>query len=228
MALFAIGDIHGCSTALDLILESFHLGPGDTVVTLGDHVDRGPDSSGVLERLIAMHRTGRLVALRGNHELMMLEAREDPASEAAWRQVGGDATLASYGDRIGADDQQQRMLSDVPESHWDFICNDCLDYWECETHFFVHANAYPDYPLFEQPDYMLFWEKFNEPPVHVSGKIMVCGHTCQKSGVPLNIGHAICLDTWAYGRGWLSCLNIETGEVWQANQAGMTRQLSLR
>jgi serine/threonine protein phosphatase 1 len=51
----------------------------------------------------------------------------------------------------------------------------------------------------------------------------VCGHTSQKSGVPLNIGHAICIDTWAYGKGWLTCLDVISGRVWQANQNAEVR-----
>jgi serine/threonine protein phosphatase 1 len=52
---------------------------------------------------------------------------------------------------------------------------------------------------------------------------MVCGHTAQKSGEPLNLGWAVCIDTWVYGRGWLSCLEPATGRVWQANQRGEHR-----
>ena len=56
---------------------------------------------------------------------------------------------------------------------------------------------------------------------------MVCGHTIQESGEPANNGDAICIDTWAYGEGWLSCLDVESGTVWQANEAGETRMVSL-
>ena len=56
---------------------------------------------------------------------------------------------------------------------------------------------------------------------------MVCGHTSQKTGVPLNIGHAICIDTWACGDGWLTCFDVNNGTIRQANQAGQTRVLTL-
>jgi serine/threonine protein phosphatase 1 len=95
--------------------------------------------------------------------------------------------------------------------------------FETESHFFVHANAYSDYALDEQPDYMLYWEPFGEPAPHESGKIMVCGHTSQKSGKPKNLGRAVCIDTWAYGDGWLTCLDVDSGMYWQANQRGETR-----
>lgn len=122
---------------------------------------------------------------------------------------------------------RRRSRLDIPDAHWDFLANQLLPYFETETHFFVHANAYPDLALADQPDFMLYWERYNDPPPHESGKTMVCGHTSQKTGLPVSNGHAICIDTWAYGGGWLSCLNVESGEIWQANQRGETRRLWL-
>jgi serine/threonine protein phosphatase 1 len=219
MRTFAIGDIHGCSHAFDLLLEAIDLQPTDLLITLGDYVDRGPDSRGVLDRIIKLQSTVRLVALRGNHEIMMLEARDDFMRAMQWVQVGGLETLESY-DSLEPD----ALLKNVPEEHWTFMEETCVPYYETETHFFVHANAYPDMPLEEQPEYMLYWERFNKSMPHVSGKRMICGHTSQKSGVPLNYGYAICIDTWAYGKGWLTCLDVMSGHMWQANQAGQQRE----
>jgi len=216
--ILAIGDIHGCSVALETLLAALELTPADTIVTLGDYGDRGPDTCGVLDRLIALGRTHHLVPLRGNHDLMMMQARDGGGYMADWRQCGGDTTLDSYGG----------SLEFVPNEHWRFLEDQCVAYWESETHFFVHANAYPDMPIHEQPNYMLYWCKFNNPPVHESGKIMVCGHTSQKNGLPLNLGHAVCIDTYAHGEeGWLSCLDIATGIITQANQSRETRHLRL-
>jgi serine/threonine protein phosphatase 1 len=78
-------------------------------------------------------------------------------------------------------------------------------------------------PLDEQPDFMLLWEQFNDPLPHQSGKIMVCGHTPQYSGRPKHLGHAVCIDTWAHGQGWLTCLDVATGRYWQANEMGERR-----
>ena len=212
----AIGDIHGCATALDALLQAVGLRDDDVVVTLGDYVDRGPDSKGVIDRLLELDRTHRLVALRGNHEIMMVGARDDPAADG-WLDVGGDAALLSYGGG----------LNDVPETHWRFI-EGLRPYFETDGHFFVHANAFPDMPLAEQPDFMRYWEFLAEAVVpHESGKTMVCGHTSQKSGLPRNLGHAVCIDTWACGRGWLTCLHVESGRIWQAKQSGETRTLWL-
>ena len=76
MRVLAIGDIHGCSKALDTILAAVQLRPDDQIITLGDYIDRGPDSMGVIERLLALRRLNQVTCLRGNHEQMMLEARK--------------------------------------------------------------------------------------------------------------------------------------------------------
>lgn len=219
MRYLAIGDIHGCFKALTTLAESVPIKPDDIVITLGDYVNRGPNSCAVLDWLIARHRQGTLIALRGNHEVMMMQARADDDAFRTWLKCGGDATLASYSpfDDCG-------RLVDVLDSHWDFLENHTHKFLETDTHFFVHANAYAELPLAEQPDFMLFWESFNDPPPHESGKIMVCGHTSQKSGQPRNIGHAVCIDTWACGRGWLTCLDVASGQYWQADQQGETRR----
>ena len=224
MRYLAIGDIHGCFKALTTLAEFVPFYPHDVVITLGDYVDRGPNSRAVLDWLIFWKQRNKLVALRGNHELMMLSARRSSEELSYWTGVGGDATLASYSARADSEVRpfQHNQLTNVPESHWQFL-QETLPFFETERHFFVHANAQADCPLSEQPDYMLYWEPFVAPPPHQSGKVMVCGHTSQKTGRPLSIGHAICIDTWAYGKGWLTCLDVETGEYWQANQQGETR-----
>jgi serine/threonine protein phosphatase 1 len=212
MRVLAIGDIHGCIVSFETLLAAIAPKPEDLIVTLGDYVDRGPSSRDVIERLIGLQRTGRLVAITGNHDQMMLDARTGEPEKLWWLDDYGVETLASYA-RSGTG-----SLADVPESHWRFLERDCRSWYETDTHFFVHANAYPDVPLSEQPIYMLRWESFGEPSPHSSGKIMVCGHTSQKSGRPVNLGHAICIDTYAHGGGWLTCLDAKSGRVWQANE----------
>ena len=218
MRHLAVGDIHGCFKALTTLAAFVPFAPDDVVITLGDYVNRGPDSCVVLDWLIAYASRNKLVPLRGNHDVMMLQARESDQAFTEWLKCGGDATLGSYSP---FDDPGR--LADIPDSHWDFLEQQTRAWFEIDSHFFVHANAYPDYPLEEQPDLMLFWESFNDPPPHESGKIMVCGHTSQKSGKPKNIGHAVCIDTWACGKGWLTCLDVGSGKYWQANQHGETR-----
>ena len=220
--ILSIGDIHGCDTALKTLVEFVPVLDNDLLVTLGDYVDRGPHSCQVLDWLIQRHETGQLVALRGNHELMMLDAREGEDMLSGWRSVGGDATLQSYA-RPG----KEGCLGDVPPGHWEFLQYHTQRYYETATHFFVHANVLPDWPLEEQPDEVIFWQKFHDTPPHLSGKIMICGHTPQVTYLPRNIGHAVCLDTWIYRNGWLTCLDPVTGEYWQANQCGESRRGTL-
>jgi serine/threonine protein phosphatase 1 len=224
MRTLAIGDIHGCSLALRALLNAVKPKPDDLIVTLGDYVDRGPDSYHVIDQLLALHRTGRLVALRGNHEEMMLRARDARDGLTFWLECGGKETLASYSP-LG----DGGKFLDVPDEHWHFLEKTCVDWHEVDTHIFVHANAYPEVPMDEQPAHMLRWESIDGRGAapHVSGKVLVCGHTQQRSGLPLNLGHLVCIDTWAYGDGWLTCLDVGSGRVWQANQAERVRTLWL-
>lgn len=218
MRHLAIGDIHGCIVALRTLAEFAAFQPDDVVVTLGDYVDKGSDSRAVLDWLVDYQARGQLIALRGNHDILFLQARESRKASREWLDEGGDKTLRSYG---GGGDRDGLKL--VPDLHWQFLAS-THRYCETATHFFVHANAYHDLPLAEQPDYMLFWEKFNCPLPHQSGKVMVCGHTSQKTFAPVNVGHAVCLDTRCYGGGWLTCLDVDSGRLWQANEKGKTRE----
>jgi serine/threonine protein phosphatase 1 len=215
MRTWAIGDIHGCLTALQNLEDEIRFGPEDTIITLGDYVDRGPDSRGVLDHLIALGQRSDLVPLRGNHEVMMLAARFHPATLEAWLDCGGFETLESYGP--GA-------FHDVPEAHWRFL-EGTRRYHETDTHIFVHASVNPRSEMARQPDTTLFWERITpQTQAHLSGRRVICGHTPQPDGVPLNLGHSICIDTHAYGSGWLTCLHLETGAYWQGNQTGQIRQ----
>ncbi len=228
MRLLAIGDIHGCLTAFTTLLDAVRLQPEDRIVALGDYVDRGPDSRGVLDRLIALHDAGQLISLRGNHDVMMLEARKD--ADPLWLACGGVQTLRSYGaterqieDAIEGKGRIEDLLAGVPAEHWQFLEEDCVRWYETERHIFVHACVDPDLPLDEQSDDMLYWQKLLYPCRHVSGKTMICGHTRQKSGVPLDLGASICIDTNIYEGGWLTCLDVLSGRLWQANERGETR-----
>jgi serine/threonine protein phosphatase 1 len=216
----AIGDIHGCVRALGQLLQEVQPQPKDVVVSLGDYIDRGPDSRGAIGRLLELRRHCVLIPILGNHDLMMLKARTDYSEFDQWLLSGGQDTMRSY----GVEPSWGLLTSAVPWNHWQFL-EGCEPYYQTLTHFFVHANAYPDLPLREQPDQMLYWDKI-EPEYstpHSNGKIMVCGHTTQRSGKPLNLGHAVCIDTWVYGRGWLTCLDVGSGEYWQAREDGQTR-----
>ncbi len=211
----AIGDIHGCWAALRALVAAIKPAADDTLVPLGDYVDRGPDSRGVLDELLVLEKQCRLAPLLGNHEIMLLDALTNPLAIEPWKDCGGKTTLASYGGK----------LANIPEVHWAFIRR-CRRYYETATHFFVHANYEADMPLDEQPDYLLFWEHlmFRIPREHENGKIAIVGHTSQKTGEIFDAGHVLCIDTFCHGGGWLTALDVARGTIWQADIKGKMRR----
>jgi serine/threonine protein phosphatase 1 len=223
----AVGDIHGCSAALAALLDAVRLGPADTVVALGDYIDRGPDSRGVLERLLALEGRCRLVPLLGNHEELLIAAARDRTAARSWLTLGGVEALRSYGWAPGA---PRRALADwVPERHWSFLVG-CLPFYETSTHLFVHAGYVPELPLAEQPGEALRWRVTDAATArpHCSGKVAVVGHTPQRSGEVLDLGFLVCIDTNCHRGGWLTALDVHSGQVWQADRSGRLRDGSVR
>jgi predicted MPP superfamily phosphohydrolase len=108
----AIGDIHGCFSALTTLAAFVPFWQDDLLVALGDYVDRGPDSYAVLDWIIDRRRHGLLIPLRGNHEIMMMQAREGGDALKRWLDYGGEATLASYSPL-----EDPGKLTDVPDAH---------------------------------------------------------------------------------------------------------------
>jgi serine/threonine protein phosphatase 1 len=222
MRELAIGDIHGCVRAFEGLLEIIQPTRSDTIVLLGDYVDRGPDSCGVLDMILELNRSCTVIALTGNHEKMMLQARSELHTIGEWVKQGGEATLNSYHRR-----GMGHGLNAVPKPHWQFLEEQTLDYWQTDRHIFVHASLDPKLDLDEQPEFLLFWQPFIDPTEHKSGKPIVCGHTSQKSGVPARFTGGICIDTWAHGGGWLTCFDTSAGKFIQTNERGEHRTLGL-
>lgn len=222
MRLIALGDIHGCATALHTLLTAIDLRPSDKVVSLGDYVNKGPDTKAVLDTLIELSNWGILVPILGNHELKLLTAKRLGKLQLNREILVDPHTLRSYGKAW-----RSEALDSIPESHWQFLQNHCLRWFATPKYIFVHSGLQPQQSLFDQTDQRLFWDKLRHAQPHQSGKIMVCGHTPQRSGYPLNLGHSICLDTAACEGQWLSALDVLTGDIWQANQRGQLRQLHL-
>lgn len=217
--LLAIGDIHGSFASLEALVRAAGIGPRDRIVTLGDYVDRGPRTREVLDWLMAGEAAGQIIPLKGNHEIMMLDSRMGGHYLRQWLACGGHQVLDSF---------EANALDDIPARYWEFL-ERTRPWHEEGDFFFVHANALPDLPFAEQPDYMLYWEFIGEPRPHRSGKTMICGHSSQKSGLPLTFPHAVCIDTFAHGGGWLTCLDVssEDGRYWQASEYGETREAVL-
>jgi serine/threonine protein phosphatase 1 len=222
MRTLAIGDIHGCHTALTCLLREVRPKAEDQVIFLGDYIDRGPASREVINTLLKLDRTCRPVFLRGNHEVMILEARADPLKARLWQGYGGLEALASYGAKFDAN-----WVAAIPDSHWGFL-ERTARFHETDRHIFVHGGLDSGLDMSEQPDVFLFWEFFDQMKPHKSGKRIICGHTPQHSGEINDLNFAACIDTGAVRGGWLTCLDVESGQYWQANEKGETREGTLR
>lgn len=242
MRLFAVGDIHGCATAFDTLLAAIHPRPGDCIVTLGDYINKGPDSKAVLDTLVHLSKAGILVPLLGNHELRFLIARRLGKAIFNGETLVDQQTLTSYGamnegqaplpvdgnPEASGHPAADSALVHVPDSHWQLLQREGLRWFSTEQYIFLHGTLSPHQPLLQQPDRAIFWDKLQQPQPHPSGKVLICGHTPQRSGYPLNLGHTICLDTAACEGHWLTCLEVNSGTLWQANQSGCLRQSHLQ
>jgi len=211
--VLAIGDVHGCARALSLILESVSVERSDTVVLLGDLVDRGPDSRGVLERVMFLEGECRVVLVTGNHEEMMLSGLHG-SSRDEWLKWGGRATLDSYGGRV----------EDIPEDHRQWLSGG-VDYFETDHEICIHANLEPGVPLSEQRAEWLRWTHLTgREEAHASGRRIVCGHTPQPIGLPLVTDGWLCIDTLCWAGGFLTCVDLASNEIWQAQESGTVRE----
>lgn len=215
----AIGDIHGCSKALRSIVEAVKPAADDTLVLLGDYVDRGPDARGVIDQLIELSDCCNLVPLRGNHEVMLTSICDLNLAPDHWLQSGGQATVASYGGR----------LDRIPERHRDFF-RSLRPFHETESEIFVHAGYSPELAMHQQTAQALYWDHLPAKPLapHMSGKTVFVGHTPQGSGKPLDWGHLVCLDTYCFGGLWLTALDVHSREIWQASYHGHLRRRPLK
>src|SRR5581483_4099782 len=194
---FVIPDIHGRLDLLYAGLERIAArSPATTsvIVTLGDYVDKGPESKGVIDRLLAgVGRGFSLVTLKGNHDAMMVEALRDPSKMAGWLAEGGDAALASYGGEI----------VNVPQTHVDWF--DRLRLIHVDDHrLYVHAGVDPDLPLDQQSERTLLWKRYQRGFPGGFGKLhVVHGHDNCPEGPLLYPGRTN-LDTLAWRTGRLT------------------------
>lgn len=214
--IIAIGDIHGCSVALEKLLESISLTKNDIFVSLGDVVDRGDNSRAAIDALLRVKEQCEFYLILGNHEEMMLEVVKGEVPPHEWLKHGGVSTLDSYG--FAGD------VSVIPDEHIELLSN-ALPFWESENHFFTHGNYDPKLPFEEQTGGKLRWTSLIEstPGPHISGKKAVVGHTPDQTGEIFDIGHLMCIDTYCYGGQWLTAVDVVSGKVWQANEEGELR-----
>jgi serine/threonine protein phosphatase 1 len=218
--VYAIGDVHGCLAEFERLLDeidrdSASLTLDTHLVLVGDLIDRGPDSAGVLQRVIdGPLPCKRQSFLMGNHEEAMLEVlRGDSASLLGWLRYGGSETLESYGlsraeiFQLGAA-LPDRMCEVVPESHIQLM-ESFEDQLRIGDYLFVHAGIRPGVPLDQQQAFDLRWirEEFLSDDESDHGVVVVHGHTISEEPVvrPNRIG----IDTGCFASGRLTALILE-------------------
>jgi serine/threonine protein phosphatase 1 len=205
----AIGDIHGSLSKLRELVarcEARALGASLTFVFLGDYIDRGPESAGVVRYLMELQsRLGpRMIALMGNHEAMLLDVCKGKCPAYHWVSQGGDATLRSYGvDRA----------QDLPETALNWFKARPLSH-DDGRHFFVHAGVNPLLPLNAQRGHDLIW--IREPFLSDRrdyGRLIVHGHTPVESGQPDVRANRLNVDTGAVYGGPLTAALFADGRT---------------
>jgi serine/threonine protein phosphatase 1 len=219
--LFAFGDVHGRADLLREMMEAVAANASTAdhliVVGLGDYVDRGPDSSDVIDQLISWENIPGLEThfLTGNHEQMMLRFLADARGGPSWCGLGGRDTLHSYGvsapmtagDTEGWETARLALTEVLPPEHLDFL-NRLESRFELGDYFFAHAGARPGVTLENQVEKDLYW--IREPFLShrkAFNKVIVHGHS-QDVEVYAD-SRRIGIDTGAYATGVLTALRLE-------------------
>jgi serine/threonine protein phosphatase 1 len=217
--IYAVGDIHGCAAELDRLLahivdDSREWRGECRIVYLGDYVDRGPDSKGVIERLLKPLSGFSTTCLRGNHDQVLLDFLDNPSLFRTWRDFGGRETLLSYGVRPPLFDDVQayaevcdQLRSAIPREHLEFL-QQLPFFARIGGYYFVHAGVRNGVSLDEQtPEDMLWIRDEFLTSTDDFGAIVVHGHTPTKT--PVQRGNRIGIDTGAYATGVLTAAVLE-------------------
>ncbi|RDC63655.1 metallophosphoesterase family protein [Adhaeribacter pallidiroseus] len=216
MNRYAISDIHGCAkTFRFLVEERLQLQLTDQLYLLGDYIDRGPDSKGVLDFMMELQaKNFKITALMGNHENLLLQAPENPQYLTTWLRNGGQTTLQSF---------NAPQVADISAKYLNFIAK--LDYYhELPDYLLVHAgfnfkaaNPFTDFEA------MIWIRHFEVKEKFTQGRRIVHGHTpTMASEIMASIGPPAesvinidggCVYSWPPGLGKLVALNLDTLEV---------------
>jgi serine/threonine protein phosphatase 1 len=201
--IYAIGDIHGCFAKLQQLIKILAIDQQyDTLVFIGDYIDRGSSVKEVVDYVIGLKNESKnVVCLRGNHEQMFLRYLEG-SDEEMYLYNGGTATLSSYG--ISRSSMPQARKASIPPDHL-FFFHSLLPYYETEDYIFVHAGLIPGLKPGEQNIHDLLWvrQEFIDSDYDF-GKRVIFGHTQFQH--PLIEPNKIGIDTGAVAGGKLTCV----------------------
>lgn len=215
--VYAVGDIHGRADLLERLLDRIWADAtcdANTLVFLGDYVDRGPSTKAVIDLLTGLERPGwEIVKLRGNHEQILLEYLQNPDIYQSWRNFGGTETLLSYGvkppvfsDAKELQRAQAAFVAALPSAHLAFL--NCLETSYCVgDYLFVHAGVRPGIVLDRQVPEDMLWirDEFLTSDAQF-GKVVVHGHS--PSEQPIVRHNRIGIDTGAYATGTLTAVKF--------------------
>ena len=186
--IFAIGDIHGCSKTFEAMLfDKIKIQKSDQIFCIGDYIDRGKDSKGVIDIILTLREEGFFIhTLRGNHEQMMLDAFTNDEAMDLWLSNGGAATLKSFG---------IQSLSDLPDRYL-FYFMETKFYLEKDKYIFVHAGLnFDNENILEDKDAMLWIRYFDRYQPSLGNQLLIHGHTPEPLNYILNqTGNCINID----------------------------------
>jgi len=209
--IFAIGDIHGCLDKLDTMMKRIEVDEeNDTLVFIGDYIDRGPDPKGVVDFVLDLKKKYiNVICLLGNHEQIFLNFYFYRMDGDLFYFNGGETTAASY----GLVETEEGKKINVPDDHLEFF-KSLLPYYETEDYIFVHAGLRPGIPLEKQNIDDLTWIRYEfMRSYHDFGKIVVFGHTPLPE--PLIQPNKIGIDTGAVYGGYLTCVVLPETRIIQ-------------
>ena len=200
--IFAIGDIHGCADKLHALMDRIPIDyAGDSLIFIGDYIDRGPGSFEVVDYLVDLKRSyPQIVFLKGNHEDMLQKYLEG-TDRFTYLFNGGQQTLDSYLNR-----QNKSEFSPIPSDHLEFYKSLTL-YYQTEDYIFVHAGIREKIPLNEQDPEEILW--IREDFIYSKfdfGKRVIFGHT--PFSEPLVKPNKIGIDTGAVYGNQLTCVQL--------------------
>lgn len=200
---FAIGDIHGCLDKLEDILKKINPVKDDTLIFLGDYIDRGDAPTGVIDLLIELSSNTNCIFLKGNHEDMFMEFLEFGTNKLVYFANGGEVTVNAY---LRAS-RAHSLVEAIPETHKEFF-SDLRLYHEDERYIYVHAGIKPGIPMHRQNQEDLIWirDEFINAPTGMDKKI-IFGHTPFSS--PLVLKDKIGIDTGAVYGGVLTAIDLQ-------------------
>ncbi|MBI1197577.1 MAG: serine/threonine protein phosphatase [Phenylobacterium sp.] len=215
--VYAVGDVHGHAEALAPLLDQIRRDAAEAapaqrplLIFLGDYVDRGPDSRGAVDLILAAEADAafEVVALKGNHEDAMIRFLEEPGFAQAWIDNWGEATLRSYGvDPWGGEAVQARFGAILPDAHRAFLGRLRLSV-TVGDYLFAHAGVRPGVALAEQAERDLMWIRYEFLHSDADfGKVVVHGHT--PSEQPELKANRINVDTGVYFTGVLTAVRLE-------------------